>query len=90
MWKKVGIIRSGQSLREAIQQLKAAEARLPQPASRRACEAANIHTAATLIAHSALAREESRGAQYRIDYPAHNDARFKKHSVITEKNVRFE
>src|SRR5260221_5430411 len=90
MWKKVGIVRSGQSLREAIQQLQAAEARLPQSASRRACEAANIHTAATLIAHSALAREESRGAQYLIDYPAHNDARFKKHSVITEKNVRFE
>ncbi len=90
MWNKAGIVRSGQSLREALQQLKAAEARLPEPASRRSCEAANIHTAATLIARSALAREESRGAQYRLDYPARIDARLKKHSVITEKNVRFE
>jgi len=90
MWSKAGIVRSGQSLREAIQQLKAAEARLPQSASRRACEAANIHTAATLIARSALAREESRGAQYRLDYAAHNDGRFKKHSLITGKTVRFE
>jgi L-aspartate oxidase len=90
MWNKAGIVRSGQTLREAIEQLQTATERLPAPASRRACEAGNIHTAAMLIARSALAREESRGAHYRVDYPAHDDAGFKKHSVIAEKTVRFE
>jgi L-aspartate oxidase len=90
MWSKVGIVRSGQTLREATQQLQAAAERIPPRTSRRACEAGNIHAAALLIARSALAREESRGAHYRIDYPANNDAKFKKHSVMTERNVRFE
>jgi len=89
MWSKVGIVRTRQDLTEALQYLQAASARLPQPASRRNCEAANIHTAALLITRSALARLESRGAHYRTDYPAHEDAKFKKHSIITEKGVRF-
>jgi L-aspartate oxidase len=90
MWNKAGIVRSGQGLREVIQQLQSAVDRIPPRTSRRSCEAGNIHTAALLIARSALAREESRGAQYRIDYPAPNDAKFKKHSIINERNVRFE
>ncbi len=90
MWNKAGIVRTGQGLREAVQQLQTAVDRTPPRISRRACEAGNLHTAALLIARSALAREESRGAQYRIDYPALNDARFKKHSIINERNVRFE
>jgi L-aspartate oxidase len=90
MWSKVGIVRTGQGLREAIQQLQAATERLPRPASRRACEACNIHAAALLIARSALAREESRGAHYRTDYPEHVDDKFRKHSLISSKSVRFE
>src|SRR5215510_9138427 len=89
MWALVGIVRSGQSLREAVERLRSMNACLPQPVSRRACEACNIHTGALLIARSALARLESRGAHYRIDYPSHDDAKFKKHSVITEAGVKF-
>ncbi len=90
MWNKVGIVRMGTGLKEAQQQLQSLGERLPQPGSRRACEARNLHTAALLIVRSALARLESRGAHYRFDYPEHNDVRFKKHSIITEKAVRFE
>ncbi len=90
MWTKAGIVRSGQTLREAIEQLQGAAERIPPRTSRRACETGNIHAAALLIARSALAREESRGAHYRIDYPAPNDVKFKKHSVINERNVEFE
>jgi L-aspartate oxidase len=89
MWSKVGIVRSRQSMMEAVQLLQAASQELPPATSRRNCEARNIHTAAQLIARSALARLESRGAHYRTDYPEHEDAKFKKHSIVGEKGVRF-
>jgi L-aspartate oxidase len=89
MWNKVGIVRSRQTLNEALQHLQAAVERLPGMDTRRHCEVRNLHTTSLLIARSALARLESRGAHYRIDYPAHDDAKFKKHSVLMEKGVRF-
>jgi L-aspartate oxidase len=89
MWSKVGIVRTRQGMNEAVQQLQKIAEKLPNTYSRRHCEAHNIHTAGLLIARSALARLESRGAHYRLDYPAHDDVRFKKHSVVTEKGVRF-
>lgn len=90
MWNKACIVRSRQGLAEAEHHLQATVRNLPLPFSRRNCEARNIHTAALLIARSALARQESRGAHYRIDYPAHDDTRFKKHSIVGEKGVRFQ
>jgi L-aspartate oxidase len=91
MWNKVGIVRSRQGLKEALERLQSLSPCLPQNSSRRSCEACNIHTAALLIARSALARLESRAAHYRTDYPAHDDMRFKKHSVITGSTaIKFE
>jgi L-aspartate oxidase len=91
MWNKAGIVRCRQGLEEAARQLEAAESRLPEPVCRRSAEARNIHTAARLIVESARARLESRGAHYRTDFPEHNDAKFKKHSVITAPGgVHFE
>jgi L-aspartate oxidase len=89
MWNKVGIVRTRQAMTEALQQLQAMCEKVPSITSRRSGEAANIHTAALLITRAALARLESRGAHYRTDYPAHDDAKFKKHSIIGEKGVRF-
>jgi L-aspartate oxidase len=89
MWNKVGIVRSRQGMTEALQELQAASQKLPAPTSRRSGEAGNIHTAALLITRSALARLESRGAHYRTDYPMHDDAKFKKHSIVGERGVRF-
>ena len=90
MWREVGIVRIGSGLRRAIKELESLCCRLPQPNCRRCCEARNLYQAALLIARSALAREESRGAHYRTDYPAHNDARFRKHSVVSGDKIRFE
>jgi L-aspartate oxidase len=89
MWDKVGIVRSRKNLTEALEKLQAATQELPAPTSRRGCEARNIHTAGLLVTRSALARLESRGAHYRTDYPEHENAKFKKHSIVGEKGVRF-
>lgn len=89
MWNNVGIVRTRQSLSEALKVLQEASNRVPPTTSRRKGEAGNIYTAALLITRSSLARLESRGAHYRTDYPEHDDARFKKHSIVGEKGVRF-
>lgn len=90
MWSKAGIVRSRQGLSEALQYLNVVAEKLPAPDSRRHIEARNLHTASLLIVRSALARLESRGAHYRVDCPEHNDAKFKKHSVVMQQSVRFE
>lgn len=69
-WNYCGILRSGGGLREAIRLLEAA----PQ---------SNEQTVALLIARCALAREESRGAHFRSDFPGKR-AEFEKHSVVTK------
>jgi L-aspartate oxidase len=89
MWNKVGIVRSAKGLLEAMEFLTARTNELPPLTSRRNGEARNIHTVAQLITRSALARLESRGAHYRTDHAEHDDARFKKHSIVSEKGVRF-
>lgn len=90
MWRDAGLIRSGQGLRRALQQLEEIRADLDSGCCRRCCEARNIHLTGLLIARSALAREESRGAHYRTDFPTHNDVRFLKHSIIAGEKIRFE
>ena len=60
-------------------------------ATRADFELRNLHTLATLIARSALAREESRGSHYRSDFPYRDDDLFQKHSLIQRsKDVTFE
>ena len=92
MWRDAGVVRMGSHLRHAVQELEAMKERLPRPWCRRSCEVINIHQTALLITRSALAREESRGAHYREDFPVHDDAKFKKHSVVDKgkPRVRFE
>jgi len=71
MWKQVGIIRNGDSLREACQQLEQWHKQLQQQNSPdlEALETANMLQAGWLIARTALYRQESRGAHYRTDFP---------------------
>jgi L-aspartate oxidase len=90
MWRDVGIVRTEATLKRALDQLTEVCARVAHPQTRRAFEARNIHLVGTLVARAALAREESRGAHYRLDFPAHNDVKFLKHSVIKGESIRFE
>jgi L-aspartate oxidase len=89
-WTNLGIVRSTSHMKHALAELKKVGEALPLQCNRAACEIANMHLVATLIARSALAREESRGAHYRFDYPQHNDVKFAKHSVIEGEKIRFE
>jgi len=89
MWSDVGIVRARAGMQKAVKMLEEISPKLAQPNGRRAHEAANIHQAALLVARSALAREESRGAHYRIDYPDHDDKKFLKHSIVRGEKVVF-
>jgi L-aspartate oxidase len=89
MWKDVGIVRSGEGLQRAIARLLEFDSQCARPSGSRAHQARNLWQVGLLIARSALAREESRGAHYRTDFPAHDDARFKKHSVARGDSIWF-
>jgi L-aspartate oxidase len=89
MWKDAGIMRTRSGMQEAIQVLEGLAPRVAHPRTRRSYEAANLHLAAILVARCGLAREESRGAHYRSDYPGHDDKKFLKSSVVTGESLRF-
>jgi L-aspartate oxidase len=90
MWKHVGVVRDGKALQTTVSELRQMREHAPQPTSRRAREAANMVETGLMIARGALAREESRGAHYRVDFPLKNDGKFRKHSVISGETIRFE
>jgi L-aspartate oxidase len=84
-WELCGIVRSGESLTAAARQLRA-HALDPEPAPPPAMfELRNMHAVALLIARCALAREESRGAHYRVDFPAPRPE-YQRHSVVSKGN----
>ena len=89
MWKNAGIVRTRIGMQEAVKVLEGLEPRVAHPRTRRGWEAANLHLAARVVTRSALAREESRGAHYRTDYPGHDDKKFLKHSVVKGESLRF-
>ncbi len=90
LWRDVGIVRTGHSLKDAIHELEALKSTIPTSQCRRCQEARNVWQTGLLIAKSALAREESRGAHYRTDFPVHDDKKFLKHSVVTGDKIKFE
>src|SRR5205085_1334840 len=89
MWKAVGIVRERDTLREGIRELERLGTLLPPVATRRVAEGRNLQQVGLLIARSALAREESRGAHYRADFPMHNDEFFLKHSIVQAETLTF-
>ena len=81
-WEHCAIVRSGEGLHRAIEQLESIECGGAVKADRHEFELRNMHTVALLIARCALAREESRGAHYRTDFPE-TEPGFQKHSKIS-------
>jgi L-aspartate oxidase len=89
MWSEVSVVRTRQGMQKTIKMLEEMGPKLAEPKNRRAHEAANLHTAALSVARSALAREESRGTHYRMDYPDRDDKKFLKHSIVRGDKVVF-
>jgi succinate dehydrogenase/fumarate reductase flavoprotein subunit len=92
MWENVGIVREGARMRLALEEIKSLQdraAKVSAPGGRRfnltwqqALDMRNLLTASELITRSALERQESRGAHYREDFPATNDAEWLKNIYI--------
>jgi L-aspartate oxidase len=89
MSRWVGIVRDALGLRRALEHLDRMCRKVADPATRRGYEARNLQLLGTLVARAALAREESRGAHYRLDFPSHDDAKFLKHSLLRGETTAF-
>lgn len=89
-WECAGVIRTKTGLVRLQEQIALWKSLLGRAASRPSIETRNLLTVAELICRSALAREESRGAHFRTDFPKHNDVKFLKHSAVIGDQIRFE
>lgn len=88
MWKQVGILRHARELKSAIDALGQLTVSLKDQRSGLECQ--HLQCVATLVARSALAREESRGSHYRADFPYRDDDDFQKHSIVAKgREVAF-
>ena len=81
MWRSVGIVRDAEGLRAAAEQLARWAAVLPEPLDRAGYELRSIVTCGRMAAEAALAREESRGAHYRTDFPEPRES-WRRHLVF--------
>src|SRR5204863_2144433 len=86
MWEKVGIVRDGTKLNQALagiadltrraEQVSASGGRRFNLGWQQALDLRNLLTASELIARSALLREESRGAHFRSDFERTDNAQW--------------
>jgi L-aspartate oxidase len=75
MWERVGILRDANGLRRAISEFDQISKANLSTSSR------NFVTLASLVARSALWREESRGGHFRTDFPEQHED-FRVHSIL--------
>jgi len=91
MWNKVGVVRNGQQLAEALDEITSLKKRAPKVSLRSYAELTdairlrNMLMVAEMVTRAALLRTESRGAHYRSDYPEENNREWLKNIVILNK-----
>ena len=94
MGRHMGIFRSGDDISEGLKKIKALKDRFQDISIEdkgrvyntnliNALELENMLLLAETATLSALAREESRGAHARLDFPKRDDGRFHKHTLVT-------
>jgi L-aspartate oxidase len=87
MWAFAGLLRHESTLRQGLAAQAECEAGLARfvqegKSSRPLAEAQALSSVAHAILRSALARNESRGAHFRNDFPHRDDAHFGRHSIL--------
>lgn len=97
MWERVGIVRSGAKLKQALdeisslrkraEKMKAAGGRAFNLTWQQALDIRNMLTASELIARSSVMREESRGAHYREDFTTTDDPNWLKNIYLARNGT---
>lgn len=82
-WEKCSLLRDRQRLANLLETLAETPPAPPDSLTRSRYELRNMKLVLDLIARSALAREESRGAHHRLDFPEKREE-FRKHSVVSK------
>jgi succinate dehydrogenase/fumarate reductase flavoprotein subunit len=82
MWTKVGVVRNGKDMQEALPEIQEIRQRIKSAVGNggpvynapwnETINTENLSFIAEMLTRSALAREESRGAHYRSDFPMQN------------------
>jgi L-aspartate oxidase len=81
MWSKVGLVRTGDSLQKAVDQIQQWSQKLSAaPFNRPGLETRNMVQVGQCIAEAALWRANSVGAHYREDFPFYKGLKWKLHS----------
>lgn len=102
MMEDAGVVRTGESLQRAIEKLGELQERYARVGVRdqskqfntallETVELGYLLELAEVLARSALAREESRGAHHREDFPNRNDTEWLRHTLAyrTEKGIEL-
>ncbi len=101
MTNQVGVFRTGVELEDAVEKLRQLKERYESISPRGGIqpfnyalmdylEVGHLLELSTLIARGALARTESRGAHFRVDYPRRDDENWLHHTFVRRKDAEPE